>query len=281
MVTQTEQQLENALIAQLQTLGWDHAVIKDETDLVVNLKAQLEAHNKVTLSETEFKQILNQISRGNIFEKAKILREPKLSYRREDGETGYIELINQIQWCKNRYQVTNQITMEGKYKNRYDVTLLVNGLPLVQIELKRRGLEMKEAFNQTNRYHRHSFSAGLGLFGFIQLFVISNGVNTKYYSTTLLRNDFKQTFFWADEDNEKFAQLSDFASVFLEKCQLSKMVTSISCCTKRSNPDGAAAINITRSNALWNRYKTAPRTATSGIPQAQAKRLRRSRQLKS
>lgn len=226
MTTQTEQQLEDALIAQLQRLGWDRVVIKDEAGLVANLKAQLEAHNKLALSEAEFKQILNQLARGNIFEKAKTLREPKLSYRRDDGKTGYIELINQIQWCKNRYQVTNQITMEGKYKNRYDVTLLVNGLPLVQIELKRRGLEMKEAFNQTNRYHRHSFSAGLGLFGFIQLFVISNGVNTKYYSNNPVeKRDFKQTFFWADEDNKKIAQLSDFASAFLEKCQLSKMIT--------------------------------------------------------
>ena len=106
------------------------------------------------------------------------------------------------------------------------MTLLVNGLPLVQIELKRRGLEMKEAFNQTNRYHRHSFSAGYGLFGFIQLFVISNGVNTKYYANNPVnRRDFKQTFFWADEENKTIRQLSAFAEEFLEKCTLSKMIT--------------------------------------------------------
>ena len=225
MNTQTEQQLENALITQLETLGWDRVTIADEADLVTNLKRQLEKHNKTLLSDYEFRQVLNKLARGNIFEKAKTLRD-KVDFTKDDGTTGYIELINQAQWCKNQYQVTHQITMEGSYKNRYDVTLLVNGLPLVQIELKRRGLEMKEAFNQTNRYHRHSFSAGFGLFGFIQLFVISNGVNTKYYANTPVnRRDFKQTFFWADEDNKTIRQLSEFAEEFLEKCTLSKMIT--------------------------------------------------------
>ena len=225
MTTQTEQQLENALIAQLETLGWDRVTIKDEADLVDNLKHQLEIHNKTSLSDAEFRHVLNKLARGNIFEKAKVLRD-KVDFTRDDGTTGYIELINQAQWCKNQYQVTNQVTMEGSYKNRYDVTLLVNGLPLVQIELKRRGLEMKEAFNQTNRYHRHSFSAGYGLFGYLQLFVISNGVNTKYYANNPVnRRDFKQTFFWADEDNKTIRQLSEFAEEFLEKCTLSKMIT--------------------------------------------------------
>jgi type I restriction enzyme R subunit len=199
--------------------------IKDEADLVENLKHQLEIHNKTSLSDAEFRQVLNKLARGNIFEKAKVLRD-KVDFTRDDGTTGYIELINQAQWCKNQYQVTNQVTMEGSYKNRYDVTLLVNGLPLVQIELKRRGLEMKEAFNQTNRYHRHSFSAGYGLFGYLQLFVISNGVNTKYYANNPInRRDFKQTFFWADEKNKTICQLSAFAEEFLEKCTLSKMIT--------------------------------------------------------
>lgn len=225
MNTQTEQQLENALIAQLETLGWEKVAIPDEDALVANLHRQLEAHNKTTLSDAEFRQILNKLARGNIFEKAKTLRD-RIDFSRDDGTTGYVELINQVQWCKNQYQVTHQVTMTGKYTNRYDVTLLVNGLPLCQIELKRRGLEMKEAFNQTNRYHRHSFSAGYGLFGYIQLFVISNGVNTKYYANNPVgRRDFKQTFFWADPDNQRITQLSEFAEVFLEKCQLSKMIT--------------------------------------------------------
>ncbi|AEP09571.1 type I restriction endonuclease subunit R [Micavibrio aeruginosavorus] len=224
MSTQTEQQLENALVAQLETLGWEKVAIANEEELLVNLKRQLEKHNKVLFSDYEFKQILNKMARGNIFEKAKILRD-KVDYTKDDGTTGYIELINQVQWCKNEYQVTHQITMVGKYTNRYDVTLLVNGLPLCQIELKRRGLEMKEAFNQTNRYHKHSFAAGYGLFGYIQLFVISNGVNTKYYANNPVnKRDFKQTYFWADKANNRITQLSEFAAIFLEKCQLSKLI---------------------------------------------------------
>ena len=225
MTTQSEHALETKLMDQLEILGFDRVRIDDEEALLINLKKQLEKHNKTLLSDLEFRQILNKLAKGNIFEKAKILRD-KIDYIKDDGQTGYIELINQIQWCKNQYQVTHQVTMKGKYTNRYDVTLLVNGLPLVQIELKRRGLEMKEAFNQTNRYHRHSFSAGYGLFGYIQLFVISNGVNTKYYANNPVnRRDFKQTFFWADKDNKKITQLSEFAEEFLEKCQLSKMIT--------------------------------------------------------
>src|SRR5690606_23230265 len=205
--------------------GWERVAIANEADLIANLKRQLEKHNKVSFSDYEFRQILNKLARGNIFEKAKILRD-KVDYTKDDGTTGYIELINQVQWCKNEYQVTHQITMEGKYTNRYDVTLLVNGLPLCQIELKRRGLEMKEAFNQTNRYHRHSFAAGYGLFGYVQMFVISNGVNTKYYANNpVTKRDFKQTFFWADKKNNRITQLSKFAEVFLEKCQLSKLIT--------------------------------------------------------
>ncbi|GGD29022.1 type I restriction endonuclease subunit R [Sinisalibacter lacisalsi] len=225
MTTQTEQQLENALIAQLETLGWSSVAIPDEAALLANLKTQLEIHNKTTLSDSEFKQIVNKLARGNIFEKAKTLRD-KVDFARDDGTTGYIELINQIQWCKNQYQVTHQVTMTGKYTNRYDVTLLVNGLPLAQIELKRRGLEMKEAFNQTNRYHRHSFAAGMGLFNYVQLFVISNGVNTRYYANNPVKDrDYKQTFTWAKIDNSRISQLAEFAEFFLEPCQLSKMIT--------------------------------------------------------
>lgn len=225
MATESEQALENKLIAQLQTLGFEKVYIEDEVALIKNLKKQIEKHNKITLSDKEFKQALNKLARGNIFEKAKILRD-KIDYITDDGKTGYIELIDSIQWCKNEYQVTHQVTMKGTYTNRYDVTLLINGLPLVQIELKRRGLEIKEAFNQTNRYHRHSFAAGYGLFGYIQVFVISNGINTKYYANNPVdKRDFKQTFFWANPDNRKIAQLSKFAEVFLEKCQLSKLIT--------------------------------------------------------
>ncbi len=225
MTTQSEQALENNLIQQLQTLGFERVQIDNEAALIANLKLQLEKHNKIYLSEKEFKQVLIKLERGNIFEKAKILRD-KVDYTTDEGEVNHIELIDQIHYCKNEYQVTSQVTMKGKYTNRYDVTLLVNGLPLVQIELKRRGLEIKEAFNQTLRYFKHSYHAGSGLFNYIQLFVISNGVNTKYYANNPTnKQDFKQTFFWADKNNIKVTQLSEFAEEFLEKCLLSKLIT--------------------------------------------------------
>lgn len=225
MTKQPEYILEENLVKQLVVLGYTKVIIKDENNLIQNLKAQLEKHNKCNLSDNEFKQVLNNLSKGNIYEKAKILRN-KIDYIKDNGDTGYIELINQIHWCKNQYQVTHQVTMEGKYKNRYDVTILINGLPLVQIELKRRGLELKEAFNQTNRYQRHSYQAGSGLFQFIQLFVISNGVNTKYYANNPIKaRSFKQTFYWADVENKIITQLKEFSELFLEPCHLSKMIT--------------------------------------------------------
>lgn len=225
MTKQPEFILEENLVNQLKDLGYQKVTIKDESDLIGNLQSQLQKHNNCIYSTNEFKQILNDLSKGNIFEKAKILRD-KISYIKDDGTIGYVELINQLLWCKNQYQVTNQITIEGTYSNRYDVTILINGLPLVQIELKRRGLELKEAFNQTNRYERHSYSSGNGLFQFIQLFVISNGVNTKYYANNPVKaRSFKQTFYWADEKNNIVTQLSDFTNQFLEPCHVSKMIT--------------------------------------------------------
>ncbi len=225
MTSQPEQILENNLVAQLVKLGYKKVEIKDETDLLANLKVQLEIHNKTTLTDSSFQQILNYINKGNIYERAQILRD-RVPYTDEQGETKTIELINQIHWCQNQFQVTQQVTMEGKYKNRYDVTILINGLPLAQIELKRRGLELKEAFNQINRYERHSFTAGYGLFQFVQLFVISNGVNTKYFANAPIKaRSFKQTFYWTDEKNNLITQLPDFADIFLEPCHLSKMIT--------------------------------------------------------
>ena len=225
MTTEAEQLLENNLVAQLQKLGYENVQVSDEKALLANLKTQLEKHNKTELSDSDFSQILNYINKGNIFERAKILRD-RVPYINDTGENKTIELINQTHLCKNEFQVTQQVTIEGKYINRYDVTLLINGLPLVQIELKRRGLELKEAFNQVNRYERHSYGAGVGLFQFIQLFVISNGVNTKYFANTTLKSrSFKQTFYWSDKENKQIRQLSEFADVFLEPCHVSKMIT--------------------------------------------------------
>ena len=183
----------------------------------------MEKHNQIQLSDSEFNKILNHLDKGNVFKKAKTLRD-KFQLNRDDGSSTYIEFLNTTEWCRNQYQVTNQITITGKYENRYDVTLLINGLPLVQIELKRRGMEIKEAFNQVCRYHRHSYGAEGGLFNYIQIFVVSNGVNTKYYANNR-KQSFKQTFFWADENNKLITQLDDFTDKFLEKCHVSKMIS--------------------------------------------------------
>ncbi len=225
MTTQPEQVLEDNLVAQLVGMAYEKVAVHDEKSLLANLKAQLEAHNGVALSDNAFRQVITKLSKGSIFEKAKTLRD-RVTYLDENGDTKTLELLDMVDWCKNRFQVTQQITVEGKYRNRYDVTILINGLPLVQIELKRRGLELKEAFNQTNRYERHSYGAGDGLFQYIQLFVISNGVNTKYYANNRVsQRSFKQTFFWTDPHNKRITQLAPFTDQFLEPCHLAKMVT--------------------------------------------------------
>jgi type I restriction enzyme R subunit len=220
--TQAEQELENKLVDQLVGLGYEKAVIRDETDLLKNLKGQLEKHNNKSLSDSEFDKVLNHLNRGTVFDRAAILRD-KMHLKRDDGTSTYIEFLNVANWCQNQFQVTRQISAEGTYKNRYDVTILINGLPLVQIELKRRGLELKEAFNQTNRYQRHSYTSSYGLFNYIQFFVISNGVNTKYYANNR-RQSFKQTFFWTHPDNKRMSQLAEFTNVFLDRCHVSKMI---------------------------------------------------------
>lgn len=222
-MTQTEAQLEEALVQRLGGLGYERVTIRGSDELLANLKRQLEKHNGLTLSEAEFERVLNHLDKGNVFDRAKTLRD-RYALARDDGSRCWIEFLNTEEWCRNEYQVTHQIAQEGIYKNRYDVTLLINGLPLVQIELKRRGLEMKEAFNQINRYQRHSFWSARGLFGYVQIFVISNGVNTKYYANQR-RQSFKQTFFWARPDNTTIQQLDEFADAFLEKCHVSKMIS--------------------------------------------------------
>jgi type I restriction enzyme R subunit len=223
MSKQPEQILEEQLVAQLQRLGYGLVQLKDEKDLIGNLKQQLEKHNNIQFSKAEFEKVLNILSKGSVFEKAKTLRE-KQHIVRDNGDNLYFEFINSEHWCQNQFQVTHQITVEGTYKNRYDVTLLVNGLPLVQIELKRRGLELKEAFNQINRYQRHSFGANSALFQYLQIFVISNGVNTKYYANNR-HQSFKQTFYWTDKENKRLTNiLNGFTSEFLEPCHISKMI---------------------------------------------------------
>lgn len=223
MSRQPEAILEEQLIEQLNQLGYAKVSIPDEATLLKNLQAQLEKHNNIKFTQREFDRVMNILSKGSVFDKAKTLRE-KQHIIRDNGDNLYFEFINTEHWCQNEYQVTHQITQEGTYKNRYDVTLLVNGLPLAQIELKRRGLELKEAFNQINRYQRHSFGANAALFQYVQIFVISNGVNTKYYANNR-HQSFKQTFYWTDVNNKRLTNiLNGFTTNFLEPCHLSKMI---------------------------------------------------------
>tara|TARA_R110002051_G_scaffold181460_1_gene250946 strand:+ start:13648 stop:16521 length:2874 start_codon:yes stop_codon:yes gene_type:complete len=222
MTKQPEALLEYNLIQQLIGLGYSSVKVQDGDALLANLKAQLEAFNKASYSTKEFDAILNHLAKGNVFEKAKTLRD-RFSFTREDSEVVYVRFYDSENWNNNLFQVTNQVQQTGSYLNRYDVTLLVNGLPLVQIELKRRGTEIKEAFNQINRYQKHSFWSHHGLFQYVQLFVISNGVNTKYLANNKLQS-VKQTFFWADSNNKNITALTQFASAFLNPDHLGKMI---------------------------------------------------------
>ncbi|UPR58211.1 type I restriction endonuclease subunit R [Vibrio sp. ED004] len=222
MAYQSEQQLEDNLIAQLGTQGFEAVTLKDNTALEANLKAQLEKVNECTLSDTEFRQVLGKLEKGNIFTKAKTLRD-QLDVTLDDGDSRHLTLLFDDA-SKNTFQVAQQITVKGIYTNRYDVTILVNGLPLLQIELKRRGTELKEAFNQVKRYQKHSYHANHGLFNYIQLFVISNGVNTQYFSNNSEMSA-KQTFDWTDFDNKRISPLPSFASAFLTTSHLTAMLT--------------------------------------------------------
>ncbi|MGL4976724.1 MAG: type I restriction endonuclease subunit R, partial [Cetobacterium sp.] len=209
---------------QLITEGYENVTIKNEEELNLNFKKQLELHNKKSLndkplSSKEFDKIMIHLSGGSVFDKARKLRD-QFQLLRDNDDIVYIQFLNSEDWCCNNFQVTNQISIEGKYKNRYDVTILINGLPLVQIELKRSGIELKEAFNQINRYQKHSYSR---LFNYVQLFVISNGVNTKYYANNK-EQSFKQTFYWTDIENNRYSNLHKFSEVFLNRSHLLKMI---------------------------------------------------------
>ena len=140
-MSQSEAALENKLISQLGSMGYSKVVINDEASMVKNLKSQLEKHNKISFSESEFSRVLNILNKGTVLDRAKTLRGQQ-RIEGDDGKSKYFYFLNSEEWCKNEFQVTNQITIKGNYENRYDVTILVNGLPLVHIELKRRGIEI-------------------------------------------------------------------------------------------------------------------------------------------
>ena len=243
---QSEAALEKEFIRMLGEQSYDYVRIHEEKDLINNLRRQLSILNNYEFSEDEWKQIFNNClckPNAGIKEKTEIIQENHVfPLRRDNGETKNIKLIDKINIHNNRLQVVNQYEVnDGTYKNRYDVTILVNGLPLVHVELKRRGVAIKEAFNQINRYQRDSFWAGCGLFEFVQIFVISNGTHTKYYSNTTrfshvkdqnrvvktekTSNSFEFTSFWADSKNKIIPDLVDFTRTFFAKHTLLNILT--------------------------------------------------------
>lgn len=224
-VYESEAKLEEKLIEQLVKQGYKKVQIDTVEDLEKNFREQINKHNKIRLdekplSDKEFERLMIKISGKGVFQSAKELRQLQ-TIQRDDGTTAYIELFNTREWCQNIFQVTHQTTVEGKYVNRYDVTLLINGLPLVQIELKRRGMDMKEAFNQIKRYKRHSYG---GLYKFIQIFIISNGVDTKYFANSDQELNYGFTFYWTDVNNERINNLEYFCLTFLDRCQVGKLI---------------------------------------------------------
>ncbi|UXU69177.1 type I restriction endonuclease subunit R [Mammaliicoccus sciuri] len=226
MVYQSEFALENEMMEQLESNGYETVTIKNEQQLLDNFRAILnERHadkfKDQPLTDREFQRLLTMINGKSIFESARILRD-KLPLKRDDETEEYLSFLDTKNWCKNKFQITNQVSVNDKYKARYDVTILVNGLPLVQIELKRRGVDINEAFNQVMRYRKQNYT---GLFRYIQLFVISNGVETRYLSNNdgdILKS---HMFYWSDKDNKRINNLSDFTNSFLRPCQLAKMIS--------------------------------------------------------
>ncbi|EFO9428482.1 type I restriction endonuclease subunit R [Campylobacter upsaliensis] len=234
---QSEAQLEKELIATLQAQGYEYAKITDEKSLESNLRTKLEELNSTTLSDTEWRRFFAQVlSRANasIVEKSVLIQEDYIQpLERDNGSIINFKLIDKADIHKNSLQVINQYEATTPTRShRYDVTILVNGLPLVHIELKRRGVSLKEAFNQINRYGRESFFSGSGLFEFVQIFVISNGTQSKYYSnttrdfhiktkqgikTTKTSNTFEFTSYFSDEKNTIIDDLIDFAKTFFAR----------------------------------------------------------------
>ncbi|HZW18213.1 MAG TPA: type I restriction endonuclease subunit R [Luteimonas sp.] len=242
---QSESALEKALIRQLESQAYDYLPITSEADLVANLRRQLEALNDVSFSDTEWQRFFETCISGandGIVDKTARLQEDHVQLlRRDDGSVKNIALVDKRHIHNNRLQVINQYESAGARATRFDVTVLVNGLPMVHIEIKRRGVDIREAFNQINRYQRDSFWAGSGLFEYVQLFVVSNGTLTKYYSNTVREghlaeqggrrgrrktsNSYAFTSWWADAKNKPITDLIDFSKTFFARHTLLNVLT--------------------------------------------------------
>jgi len=248
---QSEAALEAEFIRLLQGQAYEYVTLRTEDELLANLRVQLQALNQVQFSDGEWQRLLSEYiagaNDGALQKTVRIQEDHVYAFRRDDGSTKNIALIDKKSIHNNRLQVINQYEAPqggeggGAYANRYDVTILVNGLPLVHVELKRRGVDIREAFNQIDRYQRHSFWAGSGLFDYVQLFVISNGTLTKYYSNTTRRqhvedaqgrqrvrkssNSFEFTSWWADASNTPIRDLVGFTTTFFAKHSLLAVLT--------------------------------------------------------
>ena len=245
---QSEADLEKEFIRLLGEQGYEYLPIHTEADLISNLRAQLEKLNHYHFTDSEWEQFFNECianKNDDIVAKTQKIQEDYIQVlKRDTGESQNIKLIDKDNIHNNFVQVINQYVEEGgNYDTRYDVSILVNGLPLVHIELKRRGVQLKEAFNQINRYQRDSFWAGCGLYEYVQIFVISNGTNTKYYSNTTRANHLKEqepggrnkskktsnsfefSSFWADSNNKVITDLLDFTKTFFSKHTLLNILT--------------------------------------------------------
>lgn len=223
---QSEYDLEENVVKQLQDLGYERVSLRNETQLKENFRRILNERNAdklegTPISDSEFKRIMIDISDKSVFESAQILRD-KYVLERDDETKVYLSLMNIKKWCQNTFQVTNQVSVNDTHKSRYDVTVLINGLPLVQIELKRSGVAITEAFNQIERYRRQNYT---GLFRFIQMFVVSNKMETRYYANSDQKIMKSHMFYWSDEKNERINVLKDFIESFLEPCHIAKMIS--------------------------------------------------------
>lgn len=280
---QSESALEKEFISMLTQQGYEYLTIHHEKDLLANLRTQLEKLNDYQFSDKEWDRFFkNSIANQNdgIKEKTRKIQEDNVQVlKRDDGSSKNITLIDKKNIHNNFLQVINQYVIgkdEGaKYNNRYDVTILVNGLPLVHVELKRRGVAIREAFNQINRYQRDSFWAGCGLFEYVQIFVISNGTNTKYYSNTTrdnainnsrasskskkrkTSNSFEFTSFWADANNRVIPDLIDFTKTFFAKHTILNILTKYCIFTSENMLMVMRPYQITATERILNRIEIA------------------------
>lgn len=279
---QSEADLEKEFIRMLSEQGYEYLSIHTENDLLVNLRKQIEKLNSYQFSDSEWRAFLsNSIANPNehIVEKTRKIQEDYVQVlKRDDGTSKNISLIDKKNIHNNYLQVINQYAISqgqgAKHDNRYDVTILVNGLPLVHVELKRRGVAIREAFNQINRYQRDSFWAGCGLYEYVQIFVISNGTNTKYYSNSTrfnaikdhqsgtskkekTSNSFEFTSYWADSNNKVIPDLVDFTRTFFARHTILNILTKYCIFTSENMLMVMRPYQITATERILNRIDIA------------------------